>query len=132
MVLLKEQVVDDEGVHTILCEVESLLNGRPITKVSDDRKDHDALTPNHVLLTQSNQPLPPGVFKKADLYCRRRWRQVQYLVDIFWKRWIHEYIPILQKRQKWLQSKRNVAVGDLALLTDSSTPRKMWLMGKSD
>ena len=60
-VLLKEQVVDDEGLHTILCEVEALLNGRPITKVSDDPKDLHALTPNHLLLIQSNQPLPPGV-----------------------------------------------------------------------
>ena len=66
-------------------------------------------------------PKPPGVFHKAD-------RQVQYLVDIFWKRWIREYI--LQKKQKWLQPKRNVAVGDLVLLTDSSMPRNMWLMGK--
>ena len=129
-VLLKEQVIDDEGLHTILCEVEALLNGRPITKVSDDPKDLHALTPNHLLLTQSNQPLPPGVFHKADVYSKRRWRQVQYLVDIFWKRWIREYIPILQKRQKWLQPKRNVAVGDLVLLTDSSMPRNMWLMGK--
>ena len=129
-VLLKEQVVEDEGLHTILCEVEALLNGRPITKVSDDPKDLHALTPNHLLLTQSDQPLPPGVFHKADVYSKRRWRQVQYLVNIFWKRWIREYIPILQKRQKWLQPKRNVAVGDLVLLTDSSMPRNMWLMEK--
>ena len=123
-VLLKEQVVDDEGLQTLLCEVEALLNGK---KVSDGARHLHALSPNHLLLTQSNQPLPPEVFHKCS---KRRWRQVQYLVDIFWKRWIREYIPILQKRQKWLQPKRNVAVGDLVLLTDSSMPRNMWLMGK--
>ena len=64
-VLLKEQVVDDERLHTILCEVEALLNGRPITKVSDDPRDLHALSPNHLLLTQSNQPLPPEVFHKC-------------------------------------------------------------------
>jgi hypothetical protein len=83
------------------------MNARPITKVSDDQRDLHALTPNHLLLTQSRQPLPPGVFSKADIYSKRRWRQVQYLVDIFWKRWIREYIPSLQRRQKWLQPKRN-------------------------
>lgn len=128
--LLKEQVIDDEGLQTLMCEVESLMNARPITTVSDDPKDLQALTPNHLLLAQSNQTLPPGVFNKADIYPKRRWRQVQYLVDIFWKRWIREYLPTLQKRQKWLQPKRNVAVGDVVLLVDSSAPRNTWLMGK--
>ncbi|KAK3702238.1 hypothetical protein QZH41_005406 [Actinostola sp. cb2023] len=33
--LLKQQVLDDEGLNTLMCEVESIVNGRPITKVSD-------------------------------------------------------------------------------------------------
>ena len=48
--LLKQQVLDDEGLSTLMCEVESIVNGRPITKVSDDAKDLNALTPNHLLL----------------------------------------------------------------------------------
>ena len=31
--LLKQQVLDDEGVSTLMCEVESIVNGRPITSV---------------------------------------------------------------------------------------------------
>ena len=34
--LLNEQTLDDEGLNTLMCEVESIVNGRPITKVSDD------------------------------------------------------------------------------------------------
>ena len=48
--LLKQQVLDDESLHTLMCEVESIVNGRPITKVSDDPRDLNALTPNHLLL----------------------------------------------------------------------------------
>ena len=48
--LLKEQTLDDESCYTLLCEVESIMNGRPITKISDDPKDFSALTPNHLLL----------------------------------------------------------------------------------
>lgn len=129
-VLLKEQVVDDEGFHTLMCEVEALMNGRPITKVSDDPNDLHALTPNDLLLFQSNHVLPPGVFRKNDVYSKRRWRQIQYLADIFWKRWTREYLPILQERQKWILPKRNIAVGDIVLLVDSSAPRNTWPMGK--
>lgn len=45
--LLKEQVLDDEGLCTLMCEVESIVNGRSITKVSDDPRDCNGLTPNH-------------------------------------------------------------------------------------
>ena len=128
--LLKEQVLDDEGLQTVMCEIEALLNGRPITKVSNDPNDPQALTPNNLLLCQPNQVLPPGIFNKNDVYSKRRWRQVQYMSDLFWKRWIREYLPILQQRQKWLQPKRNLHVDDIVLLVDSSSPRNMWQMGR--
>ena len=48
--LLKQQVLDDEGLIALMCEVQSIVNGRPITKVSDDPRDLNALTPNHLLL----------------------------------------------------------------------------------
>ena len=34
-------------------EVESIVYGRPITKVSDDPRDLSALTPNHLLLLRA-------------------------------------------------------------------------------
>ena len=51
--LLKEQTLDDEGLNTLMCEVESVVNGRPITKVSDDPKDLNALMPNHLLRSET-------------------------------------------------------------------------------
>ncbi len=85
---LQQQCLNDENFHTILCEAEAILNDRPITKLSDDPNDLEALTPNHILQLRSKPFLPPGLFQKSDLYIRRRWRQVQYLSDLFWKRWI--------------------------------------------
>ena len=48
--LLNEQVLNDEGLLTLMCEVEAVINGRPITKVSKDSRDLEALSPNHLLL----------------------------------------------------------------------------------
>ncbi|XP_077864285.1 uncharacterized protein LOC144349654 [Saccoglossus kowalevskii] len=97
--LFKEQTIhlNDEALHTLFCEVESIINGRPITVISDDPNDYEALTPNHLLLLHTNQSLPPGMFSKNDTYVHRRWRQVQYLADIFWLRWVKEYLPLLQE-----------------------------------
>ena len=97
-VLPKEQILDDEGLATLLCEVESIVNGRPVTKVSDDPRDLEALTPNYLPLLRSGPSAPPGLFSKDEIYSRRRWRQVQYLADIFWRRWIKKYLPSLQGR----------------------------------
>ncbi len=95
--LLKQQSLDDERLHTLFCEVETIVNDRPITRVSSDPHDVEALTPNHLLLLKRQPVLPPGVFQKEDLYARKRWRQVQYLSDIFWRRWTREYLPLLWK-----------------------------------
>ena len=56
---------------------------------------------------------PPGLFQKEDSFSLRRWRQVQYLEDIFWKRWSKEYLPPLQSMQKWTTIRKNLAVGIL-------------------
>ena len=37
--LLKNQSPNDEGLSTLMCEVEAILNSRPLTKVSDDPND---------------------------------------------------------------------------------------------
>lgn len=76
--------MDDDDLHTLLCEVELIINDWPITKTSDDPNNHKALTPNHLLLMRKQPALPPGVFKKDDVYASYRWKQIQYLVDPFW------------------------------------------------
>ena len=128
--LLKEQVLDDEGLATLMCEVESVINGRPITKLSDDPRDLSPLTPNHLLLLRSGPVVPPGSFVKNDTYGQRRWRQVQYLADIFWRRWVREYLPMLQERQVWNKSCQNIGVDDVVLVVDEKTPRGSWPLGR--
>ena len=99
-VLLKERVVTNEMLRTLMTEVEGILNSRPLTPSSDDPDDLEPLTPNHLLLCRSNLNLPPGAFTKEDLYCKRRWKQVQYLANLFWKRWTREYLPTLRGKAK--------------------------------
>ena len=64
--LLKNQSPNDEVLSTLMCEVEVILNSRPLTKVSDDPNDLQALSPNHVLLLRAGPECPPGIFAKND------------------------------------------------------------------
>jgi len=128
--VLKQQQLDDEGLQTLLCEVESIINGRPLTTNTDHPSDLEPLTPSHLLLLKAQSCFPPGVFDKDDVYARRRWRQIQYLADLFWRRWTQEYLPLLQERQKWLRPKRSFKVGDVVLVADTSLPRNAWMLGR--
>ncbi|KAL2085056.1 hypothetical protein ACEWY4_020574 [Coilia grayii] len=75
--------------------------------------------------------MPPGVFVKDDVYVRRRWRQIQYITDLFWRRWTQEYLPLLQEWQKWLGLKRSFKVGDVVLVADPSLARNSWMLGRT-
>ena len=129
--VMKEQVLqlDDEGLSTLMCEVENILNNRPITPVSEDQRDLTTLTPSDLLLTKTVTQIPPGIFDPSDNYVKRRWRQVQYLTNLFWRRWMREYLPMLQRRQKWLKPKRNIKIGDIVLVADNS-PRHVWPLAR--
>ncbi|KAL5015288.1 hypothetical protein ScPMuIL_009558 [Solemya velum] len=128
---MHEQVIrlDDEGLYTLFCEVEAILNGCPLTEISENADDLEVLTPNHLLLLRPGEYLPPGTFQKTDNYARRRWRQIQYLANTSWSRWTKEYLPLLQARQKWTKPVPNMKVGDIVLVVDAS-PRNSWNMGR--
>ena len=49
-------------------DVEKILNDRPITPVSSDPQDLEALTPSHILLLCQNASLPPDTFEECDLF----------------------------------------------------------------
>lgn len=107
-----------------MAEVEKILNEHSITHVSSDHRDPEPLTPNKLLLLRPNSCLPQGVFHKNDIL-----RQVQYLADVFWRRWTKEYLPALQVRQKSQVPQRNVKVDDLVLTVDENLPCGQWPLG---
>ena len=67
---------------------------------------------------------------KEDMLLRKKWRQTQILADHFWRRWLKEYVPALQERQKWHRPPRSVQVGDLVLVVDQNLPRGKWHLGR--
>jgi len=128
--ILGKGLVDEEVLTTVLTEVESILNSRPLAPASDDPNNCEPLTPNHLLLQRPVHTLPPGSFVKEDIFVRKKWRQTQILADHFWKRWLKEYVPALQERQKWHRPRRNADVENLVLLVDEPLPRGQWRMGR--
>ena len=128
--LIKEQTMDDEGISTLLCEVESIVNGRPITKVRRPERSRSVNPQPSTTVTPWISSIPPGRFSRSDNSSVRRWRPVQYLSDLFWRRWLREYLSSLQQRQKWNELQRNVEVNDIVLVLDDKAPRCSWPFGR--
>jgi hypothetical protein len=128
--LLGERTVNEEVLRTVFTEAQAIMNSRPLCPSSDDVRDMEPITPNHLLLQRPVMTSPPGKFEGTDLHSRRQWRQVQILADHYWRRWVREYIPTLQERQKLHHEKRNLSKGDLVLVVDECAPRGRWLMGR--
>ena len=47
--LLKEQILTDEVLATVMAEAVNIVNSRPLTRKSDSHLDYQPLTPNHLL-----------------------------------------------------------------------------------
>ena len=70
------------------------------------------------------------MFTEEDLHSRKQRRRAQFLANCFWTRWMKEYLPMLQERQKWIGERRNLEVDDLVLVVDKNIPRGRWLLGR--
>ncbi|XP_073821452.1 uncharacterized protein [Musca autumnalis] len=118
---------NDETLRNAMAEAEFIINSRPLTFVSLESCDDEALTPNHLLLGSSSG-YKPIVTETVDL--RLRWRQTQQFSDQFWRRWVKEYMPTLTRRGKWFQKTEPLKVGDIVIIIDENLPRHCWPKGK--
>lgn len=117
----------EEVLKTLLTEAEHTVNARPLTHVSVDATDDEALTPLHFLLGGSTTVPLTGPCAEAD---RSTWRATQALADHFWSRWVKEYLPLLAPRQSSSnRNEREIQPGDYVLIVDSTLPRNVWPRG---
>lgn len=125
-----DRKLDDEGLETLVVEAEGIVNSRPLTYLPLDADEGEALTPNHFLLGSSRGVRQPTVaFIDPVTALKNSWNQIQHQLDIFWKRWTREYLPVLTRRMKWFGDVKPVAEGDLVLIIDDGR-RNGWLRGR--
>ncbi|XP_016388452.1 uncharacterized protein LOC107724160 [Sinocyclocheilus rhinocerous] len=124
------QPISEEVLHTVLFEVEAILNSKPLGYTSSDVVDLDAITPNVLLMGRPDGALPQVVYPRSEGLSKRRWRHCQVIADHFWARFIQSYLPTLQHRQKWHGAPEDLRVGSVVLLIDPQFPRALWPIGR--
>ena len=100
---------------TVLAQVESGLNSRPLVSLPPDNDGIGALTPGHFLIGRLLEALPDPSFSNRSFTLLRHWHLCQALVRHFWQRWLSEYITSLKRYTKWYHPSKNICVGDIVI-----------------
>ena len=128
--VIGSRTLSDDILWTLVCEIESNMNSRPLTNVPSEINDPLPLTPNHFLLGRAPLNYPPGLFESQKVTVSRSWKSAQELASHFWNRFLREYIPNQQTRSKWNKTSENLKVNDLVWLLEDFTPRGFWPLAK--
>lgn len=115
---------------TILCQIEAVLNSRPLIPLSDDVNDLQALTPGHFLIGEPLIAIPEPNLEELKMNSSDRYQLMQRKVQEFWRRWSSEYLSTLQQRTKWKSSVDNLRCGQIVTVKDDDLPPTKWLMGR--
>ncbi len=115
---------------TVLLEVEVILNSKPLGYVSSDVADADPVTPSSLLMGRPDGSLPQVIYPESEMLSRRKWRHSQILAHRFWSRFIRDYLPSLQTRQKWQASPPDLREHTYVMIVDPQLPRGLWPVGK--
>jgi len=111
---------------TLLCQVEAILNSRPLCTLSTDPDHPQVLTPGHFLIGTSLLALPDHYLKDVSSNRLSKWLCVQQMIQGLWRQWSQEYLHHLQQRTKWRSNQSNVKVGDLVLIKEDNLPPLVW------
>lgn len=84
--VMGESLLTYEEVNTILIQIETVLNFRPICPISDNATDCSALTPGHFLIGGSLNLIPEPNLDNTPLNRLTRWQLIRQKVDQFWLR----------------------------------------------
>lgn len=125
--MLGKSVVNYEELLTLLCDVESVMNNRPLTYVTESGSDLVPLTPSMFFQGVRVSGVPDlDVLDKEGF--ERRFRCRQELLVRLRGRFRKEYLALLVgkfKDQKW-----EVQVGDVVFIQDDTKRKINWQLGR--
>ena len=104
-----------------MCQIEAVLNSRPLYPLSSDPSETDCLTPRHFLVRGPLVSTHQYDFAHTSTNRLDRWQLVQQMTQHFWRRWSGEYLHTLQAHSKRLTNKNSLRVGDLVLISEPKT-----------
>lgn len=126
-----------EELQTSLCDVEAVINSRPLVYISEDDLN-ETLTPSHlmygrdVMKSRRHQQLLDNL-SVTDY--SKRYKYLNSLLDQCWRRFASSYLNELRQHNIYRKQRSNsgisVTVNDVVLIKEEKpTPRSRWRCGR--
>ncbi|XP_075163311.1 uncharacterized protein LOC142235943 [Haematobia irritans] len=120
-----------EELNTVVVQIEAVMNSRPLCPISSDANDLEALTPGHFLIGRPLNALSEDIDdQELSVTHHNRWKRIQAVQAMFWRRWSKEYITLMQERMKWNKATKNIEIGTLAIISEDNIAPYNWLLGR--
>lgn len=129
---LSQHRVTDEEFHSAAVYAEGFLNKRPLTTISTDPLDLRPLTPSHFLtghlaVDTALEQVTEGI---TSVHPHDRWKRLITIMRDMWRRWLKEYLPMMNLRRQWHDRQRSLQVGEVVMYLADNTPRGKFPLGR--
>ncbi|XP_008180126.1 uncharacterized protein LOC103308479 [Acyrthosiphon pisum] len=128
--ITNHQVYTHEELETLFCQIEAIMNSRPLCAMSMDSSDYSALTPGHFLIGEALLAVPSLDYVNTPCNRLNRWKLLQQQQQQFWRQWSSDYLHTLQQRLKWRTPRCNLQVDDLVAVKDDHTSPLQWPLAR--
>lgn len=132
----KASLTFDE-MHTLLIEIEAVLNARPLTYIYDDVEGISyPLSPSQLIYGRRIASTPDEEYsdvKSTNDSLTRRMQHHRRLLTQFTTRWSQEYLTSLLEKAKRISDRTKeeiLAVGDIVFMKERGTARCLWRMAR--
>ena len=124
---LEKSRLNYEKLQTVLCEVETILNNRPLTYYYSDNTEQ-CITPNRLLFGRTIKLFDPeltDITHGINFHSKK----ISSIIYHFWERWWREYLNMLRENHKITSTNKNhptISLNDVVLIEEERKPRSTW------
>ena len=139
--ILGKALLTLEEIMTILCDIEGVLNSRPITYIETDGIGH-ALTPSHLVCGKRLSTLPTCSaedelieYPEDQSTFTRRMIYLSTLMKNYWKSWLNDYIVNLREFHNCKAKKAGhpmIEESDVVIIKEDNVHRGNWRLARVD
>ena len=116
----------EQALHTFICEVQSILNNRPMklqVKLSTITNWWPPVTSCVGIMHQVYFETTKSSIEKCGVWFK-------HATNMFWSRWLIEYLQTLVQRWTWNYQSQNLNVGNPSVFQAGNIPRSYWPLGR--
>ena len=130
LIIIGSRRLTSDVFHAIMVDTENMVSSQLLKHVTDVPDNEEPINPNHFLVQRPYNSLPQGDFSSTMPASFKSWKNVQHLLNHFWRRLVKEYLPTLTKRFKWSKQSESLNVQGLVWILKDLTLRGIWPLGR--